>query len=56
MYAAILIATIDLPAPGDYEGDGTTDPAVFRQSSETWSSPPAHVDDNILDLTFQQNT
>ena len=26
----------DLPAPGDYDGDGTTDPAFFRPSTGTW--------------------
>ena len=27
---------LDVPAPGDYDGDGTADIVVFRPSSGTW--------------------
>jgi len=31
-----LQSAIDLAAPGDYDGDGKTDAAVFRPAQSTW--------------------
>jgi len=28
----------DVPAPGDYDGDGKADAAIFRPSTSTWFS------------------
>jgi hypothetical protein len=32
-------ATTDLPVPGDYDGDGRTDAAIFRPSTGLWYGP-----------------
>ena len=32
-------ATTDVPVPGDYDGDGRTDAAIFRPSTGLWYGP-----------------
>jgi len=37
-YSAPFGASTDIPAPGDYDGDGKFDTTVFRPSNATWYS------------------
>jgi extracellular elastinolytic metalloproteinase len=47
-------ATTDIPVPGDYNGDGKTDAAIFRPSTGLWYGPGTGLAQIVIQMNLGQ--
>jgi hypothetical protein len=47
-------ATSDIPVPGDYNGDGRTDAAIFRPSTGLWYGPGTGLPQIVIQMNLGQ--
>jgi hypothetical protein len=47
-------ATTDVPVPGDYNGDGKTDAAIFRPSTGLWYGPGTGLPQIVIQMNLGQ--
>jgi hypothetical protein len=48
-------ATSDVPVPGDYDGDGKTDAAIFRPSTGLWYGPRTGAQQIVVQMFLGQS-
>ena len=48
-------ATTDVPVPGDYDGDGRTDAAIFRPSTGLWYGPRTGAAQIVIQMILGQS-
>jgi hypothetical protein len=48
-------ATTDIPVPGDYNGDGKTDAAIFRPSTGLWYGPGTGLAQIVIQMFLGQS-
>jgi len=48
-------ATTDVPVPGDYDGDGKTDAAIFRPSTGLWYGPRTGAAQIVIQMILGQS-
>jgi hypothetical protein len=47
-------ATIDIPVPGDYDGDGRTDAVIYRPSTGLWYGPRTGAAQIVIQMVLGQ--